>query len=150
MADILIIEARFYADIADELRRGAESVLSEAEVMADVATVPGVLEIPAALRFALKDQGALARGVYRGFIALGCVIRGETSHHEHVARECMRGLTHFVNRDSIALGNGVLTCENREQAWDRARVDGGNKGGVAARAALDMLALRRRLNERLK
>lgn len=150
MADILIIEARFYADIADELRKGAEAVLSEAEVMADVATVPGVLEIPAALRFAVKGQDALSRCVYQGFITLGCVIRGKTSHHEHVARECMRGLTHFVIHDSIALGNGVLTCENREQAWDRARVDGGNKGGIAARAVLDMLALRRRLNERSK
>ena len=146
MADILIIEACFYADIAEELRRGAEAVLSKAEVIADVATVPGVLEIPAALRFALNRP----RRGYRGFIALGCVIRGKTSHHEHVARECMRGLSHFVIRDSIALGNGVLTCENREHAWDRARVDGGNKGGIAARAALDMLALRGSLSERSK
>lgn len=149
MADVLIIEARFYADIADELRKGAEAVLAEADKSFEVVSVPGVLEIPAALRFALNAPPANRRS-YRGFVALGCVIRGETSHHEHVARECMRGLTHAVTRDGIALGTGVLTCENREQAWERARVDGGNKGGVAARAALDMITLRGKMHERLR
>lgn len=143
MPSVLVIESRFYEDIGTEMLRGAVEALTAAEAPHTVVAVPGVLEIPAALAFACR--AAAADGPrYDGFVALGCVIRGETSHHEHVAGQCMRGLADLGLRYTLALGNGVLTCETREQAWARARVDGRDKGGDAARAALRMIALRRR------
>ena len=109
-----------------------------------VAAVPGVLEIPAALAFACR-AARFGGPRYDGYVALGCVIRGETSHHEHVAGQCMRGLADAATRHALALGNGVLTCDTRAQALARARRDGRDKGGAAARAALAMIALRRRM-----
>ena len=143
VVNVLVVEARFYADIADELRKGALAVLEAAGVSHSVASVPGVLEIPAAVRFALEasQHGGAEVDAY---VALGCVIRGETIHHEHVARTCLDGLCRLVTDNAIALGNGVLTCENRDQAWERARTGGGDKGGAAAKAALAMYELRRR------
>ncbi|HEY6632603.1 MAG TPA: 6,7-dimethyl-8-ribityllumazine synthase [Rhizobiaceae bacterium] len=143
-AHLLIIEARFYDDLADTLLDGAKAALDEAGATYDVVTVPGALEIPAVISFAL--DGAEEDGTdYDGFVALGTVIRGDTYHFEIVANESSRGLMDLAIRDSIAIGNGILTTENEEQAWTRARREEGDKGGFAARAALTMIALRERL-----
>jgi 6,7-dimethyl-8-ribityllumazine synthase len=133
----LIVEARFYNQLADELLRGAEAALTAAGAEFDRVTVPGALEIPAAVAFAI--------GQYDGFIALGCVIRGETTHYEIVSGESARALMDLTVDRRIALGNGILTVENEEQAWARARVSEQNKGGGAAVAAIAMALLRRRL-----
>jgi 6,7-dimethyl-8-ribityllumazine synthase len=138
---LLIVEARFYDDLADALLAGAKAALDEAGATHDVVTVPGALEIPAAISFAL--EGATEGGKnYRGFVALGCVIRGETHHFDIVANESARALMDLSVNKGIALGNGILTVENEEQAWVRARQGDGDKGGFAARAALTMIALR--------
>jgi 6,7-dimethyl-8-ribityllumazine synthase len=142
---VLIIEARFYDDIADELLRGAVGALERAGATYERVTVPGALEIPAALSMALEavEAGSVE---YDGYVALGCVIRGDTTHYETVAGESARGLMDLAMDEAIALGNGILTVENDEQAWARARVDGANKGGTAAETALRMIALRARFN----
>lgn len=141
---ILIIEARFYDDLSDALLAGARAALEEAGARYDVVTVPGALEVPAAISFAL--DGAEGEGVdYDGFVALGCVIRGETYHFEIVANESSRALMDLAVDESLAIGNGILTVENEAQAWARARKEEGDKGGFAARAALTMIALRDRL-----
>lgn len=141
---LLVIEARFYDDLADALLDGAKSALDEAGASYDVVTVPGALEIPAVISFALDaadDEGVH----YDGYIALGTVIRGETYHFDIVANESARALMDLSVAESIAIGNGVLTTENEEQAWARARRSEGDKGGFAARAALTMIALREKL-----
>lgn len=138
---ILIIEARFYEDIADELFRGAEKALLDAGASFDRVAVPGVLEIPAALAMALKGR----KKAYDGFLALGCVIRGETTHYDIVANESARALMGLSVKHALALGNGIQTVENDAQAWARAKVDEKNKGGAAARAALAMVALKREM-----
>nr|PZN48416.1 MAG: 6,7-dimethyl-8-ribityllumazine synthase [Chloroflexota bacterium] len=140
MADILIVEARFYDDLSDALLEGASAALREAGKSFDVVTVPGALEIPAAIAFA----HAAGRG-YDAYVALGCVIRGETYHFDIVANESSRGLTDLAIREQLAIGNGILTVENEAQAWARARRSEGDKGGFAARAALTMAELRRRM-----
>ncbi len=138
---ILIVEARFYPDIADELARGAIAVLERTGASYERVAVPGAFEIPAAIAFA--HVGRKGKGRFDGYVALGCVIRGETSHYDLVCNECARGLQSLATEHSLALGFGVLTCENRAQALVRAGVSVGDKGGVAARACLDMLALKR-------
>jgi len=143
-AHLLIIEARFYDDLADTLLDGAKAALDEAGATYDVLTVPGALEIPAVISFAL-DAAEEDATDYDGFVALGTVIRGDTYHFEIVANESSRGLMDLATRESIAIGNGILTTENEEQAWTRARKQEGDKGGFAARAALTMIALRQRL-----
>jgi 6,7-dimethyl-8-ribityllumazine synthase len=141
---LLIVEARFYDDLSDALLEGARAVLEEAGATYDVVTVPGALEIPAAIAFAL--EGAEEDEVdYDGFVALGCVIRGETHHFEIVANESSRALMDLSVEEGLAIGNGILTVENEAQAWARARRTEGDKGGAAARAALAMIALRKRL-----
>lgn len=141
---ILIVEARFYDDLSDALLGGAKAALDEAGAAYDVVTVPGALEIPAAISFAL--DGAEEDGVdYDGFVALGCVIRGETYHFDIVANESCRALMDLAVEESLAIGNGILTVENEAQAWARARREEGDKGGFAARAALTMITLRDRL-----
>jgi len=141
---ILIVEARFYDDLADALLAGAKAALDDAGARYDVVTVPGALEIPAAISFAL--DAAEEDGVdYDGFVALGCVIRGETYHFDIVANESCRALMDLAVEESLAIGNGILTVENEAQAWARARREEGDKGGFAARAALTMIALRDRL-----
>jgi 6,7-dimethyl-8-ribityllumazine synthase len=141
---LLIVEARFYDDLADALLEGAKGALDEAGAAYDVVTVPGALEIPAVISFALEggDNGGVD---YDGFVALGCVIRGETYHFDIVANESSRALMDLSVQESLAVGNGILTVENDEQAWARARRGEGDKGGFAARAALTMIALRERL-----
>ena len=137
---ILIVEARFYPQISDELLRGATAALTAAGATFDRVEVPGVFEIPAAIRMAAAQARA-----YDGFLALGCVIRGETTHYDIVANESARALQNLTTEFMLALGFGVLTVENEAQAWARARVDKKNKGAEAAQACLAMIALRRRL-----
>lgn len=141
---ILIVEARFYEDIADELVRGAVAVLNEAGAGHEKVGVPGAFEIPAAIGLAARSAGPSR---YDGYIALGCVIRGETSHYDYVCGESARGLQHLAIEHGLAIGYGILTCETGEQAWERARVDRKNKGADAATACLQMIALQRRFAE---
>ena len=143
-AHLLIIEARFYDDLSDALLDGAKAALDAAGATYDVVTVPGALEVPAVISFALDGAEEGGRE-YDGFVALGTVIRGETYHFEIVAGESSRALMDIAVRESIAVGNGILTTENEEQAWTRAKKSEGDKGGFAARAALTMIALRERL-----
>lgn len=142
---ILIVEARFYDHLADELLSGARDALGAFGAEYDVVTVPGALEIPAAIAFA-EEGGHRPAGVrYDGYVALGVVIRGETYHFEIVAGESARGIMDLTISKRLAVGNGILTVEDEDQAWARARVSQGDKGGFAARAAMEMIALRRRL-----
>lgn len=138
---LLIVEARFYDDLSDALLEGAKAALTAAGVQFDVVTVPGALEIPAAIAFTLDEDGS----DYDGYVALGCVIRGETYHFEIVANESSRALMQLSVEEELAIGNGILTVENEDQAWARASVERGDKGGFAARAALTMISLRDRL-----
>jgi len=142
---IMIVEARFYADIADELARGAIEALEQAGATFERFEVPGAFEIPAAIRIALQAQELDAgRRRFDGYLALGCVIRGETTHYDYVCEESARGLQDLALAHSLALGYGILTVENGDQAWARARRDRKNKGGDVARACLAMVALKRR------
>ena len=136
----LIVEARFYAGIGDELLKGATEALKAAGAEWEVVTVPGALEIPGAIAFTLEGDEE-----YDGYVALGCVIRGETTHYEIVSGESARGLMDLTIHERIAIGNGILTVENEPQAWARARVDEQNKGGGAAIAAMVMVNLRGKL-----
>ena len=135
MARILIVEARFYAHLNDMLLAGARAALDAAGHLHETITVPGALELPAAI--------ALAADHYDAFVALGVVIRGETYHFEIVAGESARGLM-ALTLDGMAIGNGILTVENEAQAIARADPAQGDKGGDAARAALAMLDLKTR------
>ncbi|HEX6860454.1 MAG TPA: 6,7-dimethyl-8-ribityllumazine synthase [Caulobacteraceae bacterium] len=134
---VLIVEGRFYSDLSDELLAGATSALDAFGAEYEVVSVPGALEIPAVV--ALADK----HGKFDGYVALGVVIRGETYHFEIVANESARGLMELATTRGLAIGNGILTVENDEQAWARARVSEGDKGGGAARACLDVIALRK-------
>ena len=147
MADqrhILIVEARFYPDIADALTTGAVAALDAAGASHERISVPGAFEIPAAIGFAV-DSGA-----YDGYLALGCVIRGETSHYDYVCAESARGLADLALHRGAALGYGILTCETYDQALARAAVDGRNKGGDVAGACLAMVDLKRKFEAREK
>ena len=140
---ILLVEARFYADISDELARGAIAELDRYEATYDRVSVPGALEIPGAIRFAIKGMELVGgRRRYDGYVALGCVIRGETSHYDIVAGESARGLIDLTLEFTIAVGNGILTVDDREQAWARAAVAERNKGAAAAAAAVQMIQLK--------
>jgi 6,7-dimethyl-8-ribityllumazine synthase len=143
---MLIVEARFYDDIADALLRGARGVLDEAGVEYDSITVPGSLEIPPAIAMAIEAARSRRRP-YDGVVALGCVIRGDTYHFEIVSNESGRGLMDLAVRERVALGNGILTVENEAQARARAGA-ASNKGADAARAALAMAWLKRDLQVR--
>jgi 6,7-dimethyl-8-ribityllumazine synthase len=141
---ILIVEARFYEDIADELVKGAMGVLEKTGVTFDRLAVPGAFEIPAAIRMAIRAMHFHPhRRRYDGYVALGCVIRGETTHYDYVCQESARGLQDLALEFTLALGYGILTVENESQAWERARVDRKNKGGDAARACLAMIEAKR-------
>ena len=143
-AHLLIIEARFHDDLADALLDGATTALDEAGATYDVVTVPGSLEIPAVISFAL-DGMAEGGTNYDGFVALGSIIRGDTYHFDIVANESSRALMDLSVQESIPIGNGILTTENDAQAWTRAKRTEGDKGGFAARAALTMIALKEQL-----
>ncbi len=136
---IMVVEARFYEDIADHLMKGAVEALSAAGVSYERFVVPGALEIPAAIGMGRKS------GKFDGYIALGCVIRGETSHYDIVAGESARGLTDMALGHSLAIGNGILTCDTREQAIKRADPEQKNKGKGAADAVLALLDIKEQL-----
>jgi 6,7-dimethyl-8-ribityllumazine synthase len=141
---ILIVEARFYEEISDELAKGAVAALKSAGVTFDRLAVPGAFEIPAAIRMAIHAMDFYPhRRRYDGYVALGCVIRGETTHYETVCADSSRGLT-LLGLDGLCIGNGILTVENHGQAAVRADPAGHNKGGGAADAALHLIALARR------
>ena len=135
----LIVEARFYADVADAQLAGAKSALSAAGASFEHVSVPGALEIPVAIAMAAASQRN-----FDGYVALGCVIRGETTHYETVCSESARGLMNLAIAQKLAIGNGILTVEDEAQAWERADAARKNKGGDAARAALSLAALRLR------
>jgi 6,7-dimethyl-8-ribityllumazine synthase len=143
MTKVLIVEARFYEDLADELVKGATTYLDGAQVEYDRLSVPGAFEIPAAIAFAQRASGT-GGPAYAGYIALGCVIRGETTHYDYVCGESARGLQDLAVRDGLAIGYGILTVENDDQAWVRASVDKKNKGRDAAEACLAMIAIQKR------
>jgi 6,7-dimethyl-8-ribityllumazine synthase len=141
MADaphILIVEAPYYTHISAELVKGATAALEAAQATHERISVPGAFEIPAAIRFAAQTKR------YDGFVALGCVIRGETTHYDYVCGESARGLQTLALEQGLAIGFGILTVEKEAQALARAAVDKRNKGGEAANACLAMVALKRR------
>jgi 6,7-dimethyl-8-ribityllumazine synthase len=137
MARFLIVEARFYAHLNDLLLDGARAALEAAGHDHETVTVPGALEIPAAIALAAET------GRYDGYVALGVVIRGETYHFEVVSNESARGLM-ALTLDGLPIGNGILTVEDEAQALARARPDEKDKGGEAAKASIAMLELRQR------
>lgn len=133
----LIVVAPFYRAIADELLKGAHAAIEAAGATHETIEVPGALEVPTAIRLASRDDG------FDGFVALGCVIRGETTHYETVCNDSSRGLT-LLGLGGLCIGNGILTVENEEQARVRAEAAGQDKGGGAAIAAMHLVALARR------
>lgn len=141
MNKILIVEASFYSDIAKELSSGAIKVVLDRELDVEKIEVPGVFEIPLAV------ANAWSTGNYIGVITLGCVIRGATDHYEHISREVSRALMDFSVSRVMPHGFGILTCENREQAWERANVKDRNIGGRAATACLSMVDLCQKFND---
>ena len=142
-ARIVVIEARFYDDIADHLLAGVAAALDPAGATHRLITVPGVAEIAAALAFAV-EAGQHSPGAWAaaGYVVLGCAIKGETDHYDHICREAMRGVQDIATNRLLAVGNGILTVHDREQALARARIDGTDHGGQAARACLRMIALK--------
>ncbi|HEX4157382.1 MAG TPA: 6,7-dimethyl-8-ribityllumazine synthase [Rhizomicrobium sp.] len=143
-ARILIVEARFYPHVSNALLDGATAVLERAGAHFERVTVPGALEIAPAILIAARAGEDTARS-YDGFVALGCVIRGETYHFEIVATESARGLTELGLQHGLCIGNGILTCDTEEQAVARADRQGQDKGGDAARASLALIELRAKL-----
>jgi len=142
---ILLVEGRFYDHINDELVAGAREAVEIVGGSVDLLTVPGCLEVPTAIAIAL-DAAAAAGNAYDGVVALGCVIRGETTHYEIVSGESARALMDLAVARKLALGNGILTVENEAQALERAFRSKMDKGGDAARAALALVALKRKLS----
>jgi 6,7-dimethyl-8-ribityllumazine synthase len=146
-ARILLVEARYYDDIADLLLAGAMKELQGAGAAVEQISVPGALEIPIAIALAL-DAAAKKRRPYDGVVALGCVIRGDTIHFEIVSNESARGLMDLAISRNVPIGNGILTVNTEAQAFARARIEEQDKGGDAARAALALVRLKRRLRKR--
>jgi 6,7-dimethyl-8-ribityllumazine synthase len=146
-ARILIVEARFYEEIADALLAGAIKALDAAQASVDRISVPGSLEIPPAIAIA-ADAAQRKRRPYDGVVALGCVIRGETIHFEIVSHQSAQGLMQLSVARGLPIGNGIITVENEAQAFARARPEDQDKGGDAARAALALVALKRQLGKR--
>ena len=138
-ARVLLVVSPYYRGVADMMQRGAEAVAAEAEITLDRVFVPGAFEIPGAIK--------LARKHYDGFVALGCVVRGDTRHYDYVCGESARGLMQ-LSLKGMAIGYGILTVENIEQAEVRADPARGDKGGEALKAALSMIALQRRFAEK--
>jgi 6,7-dimethyl-8-ribityllumazine synthase len=133
----LIVEARFYAAIADAQKAGAIAALEDKAATYEIISVPGALEIPAAIAFLASSDKR-----FDGYVALGCVIRGETSHYDTVCNESARGLMDLALAENLAIGNGIITVEDKDQAWARADQNRKDKGGDAARAALAMAKLK--------
>lgn len=144
---VLIVEARYYDDVGEELLRGAQEALQEAGVTSEVVRVPGAFEIPAAIKFSVRSLDFYAgRQRPDGYLALGCVIRGETTHYDYVCRESARKLQDVACEHTLALGYGILTVENHAQAMARAERGGKDKGGEAARACLRMLEIKKQFH----
>ncbi|MEM1288503.1 MAG: 6,7-dimethyl-8-ribityllumazine synthase [Pseudomonadota bacterium] len=139
MAHFLIVEARFYTDLADELAAGATEALEAAGHSFERAAVPGALEIPGAIATAAEGSSP-----FDGYIALGVVIRGETTHYEYVAGESARALMDLTLTPGLAIGNGIQTVENADQAWARAKRSDKNKGAGAAHAAIALAEIHKR------
>ena len=136
---LLLVEAPYYAHLAALLREGAERAVAAAGATCEIVSVPGAFEIPPAIALA-----AQAAGRFDGFVALGCVIRGETTHYDHICAETARSLQDLAIRDGLPIGYGILTVENEAQALVRAAPDGRDKGGEATRACLALVELKRR------
>jgi 6,7-dimethyl-8-ribityllumazine synthase len=136
---LLLVEALFYEHIAADLRRGAERAVAAAGATCEIVSVPGAFEVPAAIAMAARMAGR-----FDGFVSLGCVIRGETTHYDHICAETARSLQDLMVRDGLALGFGILTCENEAQALVRASPEGRDQGGRAVRACLALVDVRRR------
>lgn len=141
-ARILVVEARFYNDIADALLAGCAKALDQAGASFDLVTVPGALEVVPALAIAV-EAAEKQKKPYDGAVALGCVIQGETFHFDIVSMQSARALIDFSVRNRLPCGNGILTVDTEAQAWARARLTDQDKGGEAARAALSLVALKR-------
>jgi 6,7-dimethyl-8-ribityllumazine synthase len=142
---VLIVEARYYGEISDALLEGATDALKAFGADYDVVTVPGAFEVPAAIGYALEGGHRPVGATYDGYVALGCVIRGETYHFEVVANQSARGIMDLAIAKRLPIGNGILTVDTEAQALARARVSEDDKGGFAARACLQMITLKRRL-----
>ena len=142
---VLIVASAYYPPILSSLLAGAEFALAESSAEVRQVSVPGALEIPPAIRIASSGPARAWRP--EGFVALGCVIRGETSHYEIVASESARGLMELGIRNGLAIGNGILTVENASQAHMRADATGKDAGGHAARACLALIGIRRQFGD---
>ncbi|CAM3795816.1 6,7-dimethyl-8-ribityllumazine synthase [Litorimonas haliclonae] len=140
--NILVIEARYYKGVSDALLEGALAVLQEAGASITKLTVPGALEIPHAIAYA--EAGSQN---FDGYVALGCVIRGETTHYDYVCQESARALMDLAVDKALVIGNGIITVENEDQAWARAKSNQKDKGGFAANAVLEMIRIRTALSE---
>ncbi len=140
---LLIVIAPYYKDIADQLVKGAQNAATAAGATFETVEVPGALEVPTAIRLATNN------GDFDGFVALGCVIRGETTHYDTVCNDSSRALQ-LMGLSGICIGNGILTVENHQQAAVRAEAAGQNKGGGAADAAMHLIALSRKFNSKTK
>jgi len=138
---ILVIDAPYYKEISASLLEGVTNVLSTVGATHDYVAVPGVLEIPTAVAMAVEGSKH-----YDGYVTIGCVIRGETTHYEIVAIESARAIMGLCVKHKLALGSGIQTVENEAQAWARAKVSEKDKGGGAATAALEMIKLREALS----
>lgn len=147
-ASVLVIEAHYYEEISEALARGALAVLEAADVGFERVAVTGALEIPLALALAVRAGTVGPDGRHQGCVALGCVIRGETSHYDIVAGESARGLMDVALRHGLALGNGILTVDSRAQALIRATPEQGDKGGMAARACLALMDVGRQFGHK--
>jgi len=146
-ARILIVEARFYDAISDALLAGASKALEDAQARWDSVVVPGALEIVPAIAIAV-EAAAKRKEPYDGAVALGCVIQGETFHFDIVAMQSARALLDYSMANGFPVGNGILTVDTEEQAWARARLTEGDKGGDAVRAALALVELKRQRAKR--
>lgn len=141
---IMIVESRYYEEIAEELIASVVTEIERAGATYERLEVPGAFEIPAAVKYAIRSMDFYSAGRrFDGYVALGCVIRGETTHYDYVCQESARALQDLTIQYSLALGYGILTVENRQQALARARRDGQDRGGHAARACLQMIELKR-------
>ncbi len=138
MTKILIIEARFYDDVHDMMLAGAKEVFDTNNIKYEVITLKGALEIPAVVKMAEKSD----KYNYDGYLCLGCVIRGETTHYDYVCQESCRGIMDLSLQYDIAIANGILTVENKEQAVARANIKQKNKGGFCANVVLDMIKIK--------
>lgn len=141
-ARMLLIQAPYYDEIVGGMRKGVERVVAEAGGLLDVVDVAGAFELPATLRMALDADDGEPR--WDGYVLLGCIVRGETDHYDHICREACSGVMNISTETGAAIGFGLLTVHTIEQAIERSRDDAHNKGAEAAQAALMQVALRRR------